>query len=151
MKTFLIIALAFTSLTALAQSTLGTTGFTITEDSAEVQVLNFKNMIEFKISKDRFSTQSSAMQFCVDQKSELDGDFNSLLIAMTGAADESEFLYASIAFNIQDTSGIWQWSKGEGKVMLMFNGGGTNREEVSEKELSQFVDLSIPSICAKKF
>ena len=149
MRKILFTAATFISFTAFGQPDLEMTGFKVMENTSKVQVLNFQNSTEFRISKERFLNQQSAIQFCIGQKSKLDTKFNALLIAMSGAANVSSFLNESISFKIRETSGIWQWSRLNDKVTVMLNGNGTVTEEIAIEDLNKVVQISLPAICVK--
>lgn len=141
---------------AFGQDALTRSGFKVMEDTKILQRLHFQDSLEFKISKERFSKSKSAQNFCDLQKSNIDTEFNALLIAMSGAANASKFLRDSITFEVKDPSGsekkvtgIWQWSPASGKILFMYDGRGTDTEEVSVEDVSRAIKVQIPAICVK--
>lgn len=149
MKKLLTGLLIIGTFSAFAQSSLEITGFKLISNTSKMQVLTFQDSMEFKISKERFLSQETAIQFCKKQNSKLDTETNSLLIAMSGAANISSFLKQSITFKIGDSSGIWQWSGEKGKVTMMFDGQGVSAEEVLANDLNRVIRLSLPAICIR--
>jgi hypothetical protein len=151
MKAFLFSLIALGSFSVFGQTALDLTGFKVISNTATVKVYNFRDEMEFKISKARFSTHESAVEFCEKQKSKLDVDYNSLLIAMSGAPNFDEFLKESIAFKVKDASGIWQWSKEKDNVTYMIDGHGVSADDISMKDMSNLkIEISLPAICVKK-
>lgn len=145
-KIFLVVTMLF-SLSSFAQST--STGFEVVQDDLIAQTLVYKKSLELKISKKRFSTHKSAAAFCTEQKTSLDKEFNALLLVMSGAAMEDEFLVEAISFEFENTSGIWQWSSKKDMVSLLIDGEGTDIREVPVEELKKSLPVSLPAICSR--
>ena len=133
---------------------IGGSGFTKESDTKSEMTFKFRDELSFIVSKQKFSNQKSASAFCVSRKSELDKEFNVLLMAMAGATSENSFLEKATTFKFktpeEEVSGIWSWSGDGDKVMMMYNGRGTDTEEIPTSKLAEFTKVAIPAVCSKK-
>jgi hypothetical protein len=141
--------LLFVSMTSFAGTELEMTGFRLIKNTSSAKTFHFHDKEEFIISKSRFKSTGEARQFCTDRKSKLDTEFNSLLIAMSGAATVDKFMNGAITFNFNKRSGIWQWIGNSENIYLMIDGEGTRAHEVEVEELSRLTKVTLSAICVR--
>ena len=155
MKALLLLSLI--SFNLMASEEAGLSGFVTVKNNSKAMTLNFQDEMQFVISKAKFKSQNQAEKFCKDQKSALDTEFNSMLIAMSGATEENKFLDKSISIKITNpkdksdfVTGIAQWSGKDNTIAMAKDGGGSEVGEVSIAEMSKYTKAELPAICVKK-
>lgn len=133
-------------------------GFSITKNNSKVLGLRHHTDLNLEISKERFRTEKDANVFCKSIGMKLDTEMHSLLLAMSGLANVSDFVKDTIVFKYPASSGIMQWAgKGKETLLMMFDGRGTQDYEVPVSELNSQIDQSngeiervnLPAICSK--
>jgi hypothetical protein len=137
------------SVSAFAGNALEMTGFRVIKNTSSAKILTFQDKEEFIISKARFSSAGEARKFCKREKSKLDSELNSLLIAMSGAAEVDKFMNDSISFSFNKRTGIWQWTGVNDNIVIMIDGQGTRTHEVEVEELNRLTKVALPAICVR--
>jgi hypothetical protein len=150
---FAFLAAAMLSLSGpsgVASEQPGASGFQMLRDGLHATTWSFRDELTLIISKGRFKTEKKAKEFCKSYRSVLDTDFNSLLIAMSGASNESKFLSDTISFRVNGRTGIWQWLGKDRQILILLDGEGMREKTIGEDEIEQISRDGVPAICTSK-